>query len=349
MTIQSIAMRPLLTLPLLMCLHASSAWAQTPAEVAARRGLLGEAETAARAGDHAHALELGERAGRISMTASLRFFLATEQRTLGRLADALGNAETCAQLADRDTSLRNRGSLMTQCRAMIVELTPRVGRVTLRVAPPAPPGLQIVLAGQPVSDAFWGVPFVATPGHVVIDATAPGHVAMRAEVDLAAGATLEVPVQLAVDPSSSSPPPSTAAPNATGGSSSGSPFASSAPVQRAVVAGPGAAPWVVVSGGLVLAAGGILALAVGRPAMLQALAEACNGQFTCATSDRGHYDGALALSITGPIAIGGGAAMIAGGLAWWAMGRNHPAHPSSSNAGLAPLAGGAMFSFGGAF
>ncbi len=345
MTIRKTPLRPAfaLAIPLLVLGHASTAWAQTPAEVAARRGLLGEAEAASRAGDHAHALELGERAGRISMTASLRFFLATEMRALGRLSDALGNAETCAQLAERDTTLRNRGQLITQCRAMITELTPRVGRVTLRVPSPAPDGLHVTLAGQPVSDAFWGVPFVATPGHVIIEATAPGRVAMHSEVDVVAGATLEVPVQLAIDASSSPPPVASAAP------ASSPPPASSAPVQAPDSGGPGAAPWIVAGGGVVLVAGGILALAVGRPAMLDALATACNNQLTCASSNRGYYDGALALTVAGPIAIVGGVAMIAGGLGWWAMSRNHPARARASNVGVVPMPGGAMLSVGGSF
>src|SRR5690349_3172205 len=80
-------------------LWAGSAGAQNAAAIAARRSLIEQAQQARRAGDHVRALDLAERATQISMSPSLRLFIAQEQTALGRLADAFGNADLCGREA----------------------------------------------------------------------------------------------------------------------------------------------------------------------------------------------------------------------------------------------------------
>jgi hypothetical protein len=344
-------MRPALAISMLALVHASNAWAQTPAEVAARRGLLEQAEAASRAGDHTQALELGERAGRISMSPSLRLFLANEERTVGRAADALGNAELCAQTAERDTTLRNRTQLISQCRALIAELTPRVGRVTLRVAPPAPQGLQITLGGQPMSDAFWGVPFTVNPGHVVVEATAPGHVAFRTEVDVAAAATVEVPVQLADAPVASSPPPtSSSGPAVATASGSPAPVLVPPPSQPAPSGGAGPLPWIVVGLGVAGLGVGIASVAL-RGAALDSLSAACPDRTVCLREQPNvdDYNAARRWSTVATATFITGGVLVAGGLVWWLVARSTGSHPERhAHLEFAPTNGGAWVGLGGA-
>lgn len=327
---------------LLGLVSAKSAWAQTPAEVAARRGLLSQAEAASQAGNHTEALELGERAGRISMTPSLRYFLANEQNALGRFAESLGNAELCAQTAERDTTLRNRAALITQCRTLTTQLQSRIGHVTLRVPTPPPAGLQITIGGQAVSDAFWGVPFVVTPGHIVVESVATGHAPVRSEVDVTAGGTMDVPVELGAEiaMASSSPPPSEV-------------VASSAPSSPppAVVPPPpqSAAPFALLGGGAFFLVAGVVSVAVLRPVALNALERDCFHSLTCASTSRGGFDGAAAATIGGAVAIGVGVVAVGVGLGWFFGSRSASRTQGVRSVGVAPLAeGGGMVSIGGA-
>ena len=79
------------TLALVASTCAGAAFAQSDADMAARRLLLEQAQQARTGGDHTRALDLASRAGRISMTASVRRFIAEEENSLGRYASALGS------------------------------------------------------------------------------------------------------------------------------------------------------------------------------------------------------------------------------------------------------------------
>ena len=345
-TSRSIFARPMLATSLFVLAQTTTAWAQTPGEIAARRGLLEQAATASHAGNHAQALELGERAGRISMTPSLRFFLATEQRALGRLSDALGNAEICSQQAERDQTVTNRGALISQCRGLITELTPLVGRVTVQVATPAPQGLQITLAGQPLSDAFWGVPFVVTPGHVMVDATAPNRPPFHRDVDVSAGATLPVQIEMGAEIASSSPPPATTL-------ASSAPAASTAPVVVYTPpprTGPGPLPWIVVGVGVASLGVGIASVVI-RGSALSQLQMDCPDRVNCndTTMNRSNYATARDFSLAANITFIAGGVLVAGGLTWWLLTRNSGAAAArSAHLEFAPLTGGGWVGVGGA-
>ncbi len=208
------------TLVLTTLLGMSTALAQNDAEVAARRNLLEQAQAARVAGDHARALDLANRAGRLQMSTSLRMFLAEEQQAVGQLSGALGTAELCIREAERDPALRNRDAILARCNELRTALRPRVGFVTVTVPEPTPTGLVVRVGGQTVNEALYGAASVVTPGEIVVEANAPGREPFRRSITAVAGRTVEVRVELgaviaapvvvaSAAPVSSSAPPST--------------------------------------------------------------------------------------------------------------------------------------------
>jgi len=123
-------------------LLASQAAAQADPEVmaASRSELIEEAREARIAGDHARALDLGLRAGQLSMSTALRRFIAEEQTALGTLGAALDSAELCVREAERDPSPTSPVHAAA-CEALAVRLRPRVARggspAPSRTEPPA--------------------------------------------------------------------------------------------------------------------------------------------------------------------------------------------------------------------
>jgi hypothetical protein len=208
---------------LTVSLGVTSARAQTDAEQAARRVLLEQAQAASTAGDHARALDLAARAGRLQMTPSLRMFISQEQQAAGQFANALGTADLCVREAEHDPTLHNRDAIMSRCNDLRTSLRGRVGLVAVHVPSPAPAGIRVTVGGQLLNEALYGVASVANPGAVVIEATAPGRLPFRQSVDVVVGQTSEVHVDLVEAPeaptASASPPPtevSSSAPTGTG-------------------------------------------------------------------------------------------------------------------------------------
>ncbi|MFO0604734.1 MAG: hypothetical protein U0324_16245 [Polyangiales bacterium] len=113
--------------------------AQVGADVA-RRSLIDAASAAARAGDHARALELGERALALRATPSLRLFLAREHLRAGHPVEALAQAGECATRARGDATVPDRDATLARCEAVAREAERGVARLTLRVASPRPRG-----------------------------------------------------------------------------------------------------------------------------------------------------------------------------------------------------------------
>jgi hypothetical protein len=195
-----------------LLLWVTPARAQGDAAIAARRDLLVQAQVAHDAGDHARALDLATRAGQIQMTPSVRMFIAQEQAAIGHLADALGGADLCVREAERDATLRNRDAIIAQCRGLIASLQPRVARVVVRVPSPPPDGLRVTVAGGTLNEAFYGVPYVVTPGTVRVEATAPGQAAFARDVAVSVGGVAEVSVALAPGSGAAQRPPSLVGP-----------------------------------------------------------------------------------------------------------------------------------------
>lgn len=184
--------------------------AAQPRDDAARAGMLTEAERASDRGDHAQALDLATRAGAIRMTPSLRGFIAQEHHALGHLLEAYDAAVLCEREARADPTARRREQTIATCSALSAELSPRIGRVTVRVPDP-PPGVRVRVADAELASALWGLPYPVRPGRVVVEAAAESRRPFRVEVDVGAGQNADVVVSLAPAPVAPSTPPATTA------------------------------------------------------------------------------------------------------------------------------------------
>jgi hypothetical protein len=166
------------------------------ADTAARRALVAQAQEASRVGNHALAIDLGQRAALVQMTPSLRAFLAGEYRAVGQYAPALEQAELCLREVEAQPSLRNRDTVLGICREVSQDVRPRVGQLVVRVPVPTPSGLVVNLNGHPLNPAFYGVPYIVTPGSVAVEVAAPGFATFRQSVGVRQGETAQLPVTL---------------------------------------------------------------------------------------------------------------------------------------------------------
>jgi hypothetical protein len=186
----------LVALSLSSLLFARVAAAQNEVDVAARSDLLRQAQAAREAGRHDEALDLAGRAGRIEMTVSVRRFLAEEYLAVGRLAEALGSAQLCVRDGEREPASRGHDAMLAACRSLVEQVGPRVGRVTVRVPTPPPTGLHVTVNGAPLSDVYWGIGYIVTPGIVTVEASAPGYQTFTSRIEVNATAPASVDVAL---------------------------------------------------------------------------------------------------------------------------------------------------------
>lgn len=182
---------------------AFSARAETsPEAMAARRDLIQQAQAKREAGDHAAALDLASRAGKIQMSVSLRRFLAEEHKALGSVAQGLGTAEQCereAHAAGPDADVHAEA-----CHKLVEELRPLVGYVVLRPVQ-KPDGLTIGVAGSDVPAPLWETRYPVTPGAVAVEAKAPAHKPYSSKVEVVRGAIVDVPIKLTPEPIAQTP------------------------------------------------------------------------------------------------------------------------------------------------
>jgi hypothetical protein len=130
--------------------------------------------------------------------------LADCRERQGRLDVAYGLFVAAAEEGER-TGKEGRA---TFARQHVDSLAPKIVRVTIRVAAPAP-GLEIKLGGVVVPRAAWARPHAAMPGRIAIDARAPGRQLTTVSRNAAAGAeiAIEVPALEAVTQVTPPPPP----------------------------------------------------------------------------------------------------------------------------------------------
>lgn len=184
-----------LFLIIVACAATSNAFAQTGAEIASRHILLNRAMDARDQGDHARALDLAERAGRLRMTASVRYFIAEEQSALSLITDALASAEQCLLEVGREPASRNRHAVEANCRRLVDQLHQRVGYVVVLVSR-SPANTVVQVNGHSLPSALLGAPFVVAAGRVSIDATADGCEPMHNEVLVPPTHTINVEITL---------------------------------------------------------------------------------------------------------------------------------------------------------
>jgi hypothetical protein len=325
--------------------------AQSAAQLATRRLLLDQAQHARDSGDHPRALELAVAAGQIQMTPSVRMFIAEEQRTLGRMAPALGTADACTREAERDSGSRSRDAILSRCRQLVDELRHVVGSVTVRVASPRPDGLRISVAGEAIDASAIGLPYVVTAGHVVVEATAPGYEAFHREIEIAAGSSGDVnvaltPVVTQTTASAAPTPQPTERHVAVASTSTPAPTPVAEHPARRVT------HWPV--GGFVVAGAGVLALGAaglfyGLRANAIADCTSINGTLNCPVSDMDRVSSELPTwTIATDVALGVGGLALAAGALWLIAGRSTETVTESPRVFLVPEPHGGMISIGGA-
>src|SRR5262249_9091225 len=127
-------------------------------------------------------------------------FIAQEQASLGLVAEAYGNGRQCAVEAQADLQLHDRDRILAACKAIEQDLHGRVARVAVTLPSRLPPGTRVSISGEVVDPTILESPYVVSPGRLVVEVVAPEYRAFRKEIDVAEGATIEVPVTLAPDP-----------------------------------------------------------------------------------------------------------------------------------------------------
>jgi len=315
--------------------------AQTTDE-ALRRDLVAQAESAREAGDHARALDLATRAAQLRATPSLGLMIAQEHEQLGHIADALDHARRCASDASRDGSLRNRERITRNCRELAAALATQVARVTVRV-PPADDGASVRIGTQSIPPAGWGVPIPVDPGDVTVRASHADGRTFEQTIRIARGGSVAIEVALAM-----------AAPTRVAAAPTLSTEASSSPVPPPPIEAPrttasrsvGAAPWVVVGAGAasLIVAGVLWSM---RGSAIADRDAACDAR-GCDPSSIDSNETARSLTLGTNLAMGLGAAAIAGGLTWFFVARSGHGEARALRPAAWVHPGGAGLSLGGA-
>lgn len=317
------------TLALLAAATPASAQPRDPSLAATRRDLIDQARASRSAGDHARALDLARRAGEIEISLSLRRFIAEEQESLGRVVEAMNNAETCVR---EGGTARDNAAHVDACRAITGRLQSRVGRVTVTAPTPAPAGLRVRVAGNEVPSVVWGVPLLVTPGAVTVDAEAPSYRPFHRELTVAVGSVEPVAIALEALP----PPPPAAV------------VAAPAPPPPVVVAAPvqppppplppasaGAGPFVLM---------GVGALGLGGAVAFLTVASGDSGE-PCADDPSMLCESASTetLRTLGWVSLGVGISAAVGGVIWFFAGRSGGASaPRATLTGVALPGGGTL-------
>ena len=112
--------------------------------------------------------------------------LAACEEKSGKLATALEHFTTArSQLPKDDFRIGFTNE-------RIAALTPRVAHVTLRLAPPAPPGTKVLRDGIEVPPAAWNTAMAIDPGAHTIEAESTTHAASRMEITLREGEAMSI-------------------------------------------------------------------------------------------------------------------------------------------------------------
>lgn len=125
-----------------------------------------------------------------------RLYIGRTLRELGRLAEAATELETAAREAAERTATEPRyRATRDAATAERQALEPRLGRLVLKLRR-VPDGARVRVAGANVPSAARGLPIVVTPGRVDVVVEAPGQATVRRQVEIRAGATLELELEL---------------------------------------------------------------------------------------------------------------------------------------------------------
>ncbi len=278
-----------------------------PVEVS-RRELLEQAERAYARGDHVNALRLAQQAGESRMTPSVLLLIAQEHDALGHTLDALAAAERCLRDTEADPAVPQRREILSHAGRLRDSLRARVSYVIVRTPANAPEDLRVVVQGNELDRARWGVAQAALPGAMTVTASsAAGTFDSRVMLD--AGRTTTVDVALVARVTSAPP-----------GDAQGA--TSDVPSWLAARA-HGPAPWIVigVGGALIATAAGLF---VARGDAIDNRDAAC-GAILCTAdqlnSARSYDDRASVYGTLADVSLGLGIASVAAGAVWLIVGR----------------------------
>jgi tetratricopeptide (TPR) repeat protein len=189
-----VQLRAMLLRPLLASTLGTWLLLQCPiahADPAAAEALFREGRSLLERGELTSACEKLEASNALEASAGTLLNLADCRLKQGRTATAWAHFLSAGRLAQN----QGRPEQASEAKRRASELEPKLSTLTL-VAPAAPAGLEVRRAGQPVLAASFGSPVPVDPGLVVIEASAPGHEAVRLEVTIGATAdrrVLEIP------------------------------------------------------------------------------------------------------------------------------------------------------------
>ena len=358
-----------------LSLHGARALAQRADDselTGARQGVLSDATAASNHGDHARALDLAMRAAQMQMTPSLRLFIAGEQYALGQLAEAYGSATTCVREAQATPALNQRDVILSECRRMMAQITPRLGSVVVQM-PNVPDGAVVRVGNMAVPPVLYGAPVRVTPGNVEVNVTAPGFAPFHATVPVAAGASAPVAVSLereqtATIPTGGEPGHGGAAEQSepqtpTHSTSANAPPATAEqPTHPATTSSepshspPAPAIALLVLGAAVLVAGaafvGVAYSDVGSLQTHDCLPQV-SGSIHCQASEQGRYNQDVLFQGFGIGGLIGGSVLAIAGVIWFAARGSHTERPSTGLRGVRPTfsvgPSGGMMAIGGAF
>jgi len=218
--------------------------------------------------------------------------LALCDEKTGRLAHAWQDLHHALDLLASGDSRR-----IAYVRERLKAIEPLVPQLTLRLSPGAPAGAHVVRAGVEVGAGGLGSPLPVEPGHTEVVVTAPGYDSRRYDVEMHAGETREVTLDVGARLPSTTPAESSA-PAQTG------PW-------RTIGFASGAAAVVAVGLGAVMGA-----LAIDRNSAMNDLctpapARICHGDWMSVSSAGRAYATTSTVSfIAGAVLLGVGATLV---------------------------------------
>ncbi len=283
--------------------------AQSAQMLGERRALIERATRASTEGAHARALEFLARAGEISMTPSLRAFVAAEQVASGQRAAAVGTAERCVREATPDATLVDRERVLATCRGIVSRWRGRMARLNVRLPAGTPTDdAEVFVAGTTVAASDLGAPVFVEAGSVLVEARSRRAGGFRRRIDVSAGQDVTVAIEFRPNVQVATP-------------------ATARPLQLTLQShSPSPMPFVVLSlgGASLIVSGVMLGLHVGSVGSLNAMCmiEADNLRH-CPTTASSIQASAEAFGTVGIVTLAVGAALVTTGVVWAALaGRN---------------------------
>lgn len=297
--------------PFSLCL-ALPAWGQTASEIAAAKQWFSEGMALEEKGQFAEALARFKKAMAVKKTPQIVFHVGICELKTGALVEALVSFERAVEAAKAD----GNAQVESAASAELTSLKPRVPTLEIAIAGQATPK-RVLLDGTEIASATLGTPMPVNPGaHEIVAEFDGGTVKQKVSVaERGAGKVTLTP-----------PPPGeapTAKPAAPGASTT--PKAAPAPEPapaRPSPASPSVLPWVLVGGGVVLAAAGFYSWKL-RGDQIDELDAMCGSKDDCPVELAGEVDDAESKGRTyttlsfvswgiGAAALGAGTVMLLG-------------------------------------